>query len=558
MDSQSRPVVVGATFSDQFPTTSGSYDPVYNGACDAMIARLKADGTALDWSTYLGGSSSEWGFVIALDAQENPVVAGITDSNNFPTTPGAFDSTLSGGAGPDYDCFVTKLSAEGDALLFSTFLGGNKDDRPGGIVYDNAGNVVLAGATESGAFPTTPGAFDESKTPFTYAAFVTKLAAAGDALVWSTFVEGSLNDAAHELVMDDAGNVVIAGLTASADFPTTEGAYDETHNGSGDYDMFVTKVAEAGNALVWSTFLGDQGQDSAVSVALDPAGNPIVYGATSSEEFPVTANAYDETYNGNQDAVILKLDAAGENLLWSTYFGGSDIDVWEAVNGGFGTVVVDATGSPVFAATTASPDLPLAWADTLGPFDASYNGGWDQFIARLSPDGGSLTWSTYCGGSGNDYVLRNCLALDHALTSGVLVGYCFSDDFPTSDGVFQETYQGPGDGIAARFTPPDATGVNPWARTITHVMLQPCYPNPFREGTTIRYDLPRTIDATLTIHDVLGRIVQVLDSGRREAGPHRVTWNGRTGTGARATAGVYYCRLKAGDHQEARSVLLLR
>jgi len=193
------------------------------------------------YSTFLGGSESDYGWSIALDGSGAATVTGYTDSSDFPTTPGAFD--LRYNSCPDYsDAFVTKLNASGSGLVYSTFLGGSGGDRGFGIMLDAGGAATVTGQTLSSDFPTTPGAFDPSYNGYSDA-FVTRLNADGSGLLYSTFLGGSDSDVGWAIALDRGGTATVTGWTDSTDFPTTPGAFDPTCNSCPGYgDAFATRL----------------------------------------------------------------------------------------------------------------------------------------------------------------------------------------------------------------------------------------------------------------------------------------------------------------------------
>jgi hypothetical protein len=382
--------------------------------------------SALLWSTFLGGSGLDAGASVALDATGNAVVTGLTGSSDFPSTPGAYDTSLNG----YQNIFVAKLSASGSALLWGTFLGGSLDDEGCSLILDASGNAVVTGYTTSSDFPTTPGAYDTSYNGGYYDrdVFVAKLSASGSTLLWSTFLGGSDFDYARSLVLDPSGNPVVAGYTESSDFPTTPGVYDTSYNGS--EDVFVTKISASGSALLWSTFLGGSGSDVGTSVVLDASGNAVVTGYTQSSDFPTTPGAYDTSFNGGYydwDVFVAKLSASGSALVWSTFLGGSRED------DGY-SLVLDASANAVVTGFTASSNFPT----TPGAYDTSYYNH-DIFVAKLSASGSALLWSTFLGGSDDDS--EYSLVLD-ALGSAVVTGETQSSDFPTTPGAYDTSFNG--------------------------------------------------------------------------------------------------------------------
>jgi acetyltransferase-like isoleucine patch superfamily enzyme len=238
VDALSNAYVAGATSSTNFPTTSGAFQTALGGGDDGFVTKLNPAGTALVYSTYLGGGGNEAGYAIAVDALSNAYVEGSTNSTNFPTTSGAFQ-LASGGAA---DGFVTKLNPAGTALVYSTYLGGSGNDQAqGGIALDGLGNAYVAGHTQATNFPTTSGAF-QTALGGDYDAFVTKLNPTGTGLVYSTYLGGSGFDAAQGIALDALGSAYVTGQ-AGSNFPTTSGAFQTAFAG-GCCDAFVAKIAE--------------------------------------------------------------------------------------------------------------------------------------------------------------------------------------------------------------------------------------------------------------------------------------------------------------------------
>ncbi len=379
------------------------------------------DPGALIYSTFLGGSSGDYGYAIAVDAEGRAYVTGQINSSNFPTTPGAFDPTHNGGN----DAFVAKLNSTGSALDYATFLGGSNDDHGYAIAVDAEGRAYVAGITYSSDFPTTPGAFDPSYNGDD--AFVAKLNAAGSALDYATFLGGSNGDHGYAIAVDAEGRAYVAGITYSGDFPTTPGAFDPSYNGD---DAFVAKLNAAGSALDYATFLGGSNDDLGLAIAVDAEGRAYVAGWTGSSDFPTTPGAFDPSYNGGFfDAFVAKLNAAGSALDYATFLGGS--------NGDHGlAIAVDAEGRAYVAGWTVSSNFPT----TPGAFDPSYNGGYaDAFVAKLNAAGSALDYATFLGGSNGDH--GHAIAVD-AEGRAYVAGGTRSSDFPTTPGAFDTSYNG--------------------------------------------------------------------------------------------------------------------
>jgi hypothetical protein len=389
----------------------------------------------LVFATLLGGSSYDSADALAVDASGAIMVAGYTESTDFPATPGAYDTVLGGST----DAFVAKLDASGSALVWATFLGGSAIDyvQSQALAVDPTGGVVVSGVTYSANFPTTPGAYDTTLDGPTDA-FVAKLDAAGGALVWSTFLGGSGIDEVLSLAVDAAGAAVVCGYTYASNFPTTAGAYDTTFNGAPD--AFVTKLNAGGTALAWSTFLGGSSDDGAVALTLDASGI-VVAGETYSANFPTTPGAYDTTLDGPTDAFVAKLNTTGSALLWSTFLGGDDDEVAIAL-------AKDPSGAVVVAGWADSDDFPT----TPGAYDTTVNGEYDAFVAKLAPDSGNVLWSTFLGGLLNDFAYAVAVDASGAVT---VTGWTASFDFPTLPNGYDSTYN---DGYDAFITKLTASG----------------------------------------------------------------------------------------------------
>jgi hypothetical protein len=260
------------------------------------------------YGTFLGSPTGiDSGGSVALDAGGNAYLTGQTNVPNFPTTPGAFDRTFNGG----YDPFIAKFDPTGSALLYSTYLGGAEYDFTNDLAVDSVGSAYVTGDTSSSNFPVTPGAFDTTPSP-SGDAFVTKLNPTGSALAYSTFLGGNDDEAGRGIVVDESGSAHVTGHTYSDNFPVTPDAYDPTFNGL--YDAFVTRLNDAGSALLYSTFLGADSGEAGTGVALDSVGNAYVTGETFSRLFPTTPGAFDRTLNDYVDIFLIKL-ALGEGCV---------------------------------------------------------------------------------------------------------------------------------------------------------------------------------------------------------------------------------------------------
>jgi hypothetical protein len=440
VDTAGHAYLIGSAGSVDFPTTPGAFQTTKSGSQNAIVIKLNAAGSALVYATYLGGSEQEGGRAIAVDAAGNAYVIGDTGSADFPTTSGAFQTTIGGDVGY-FDAFVTKLNPTGSALLYSTFLGGSSDDGfpdGGGIAVDAAGHAYVTGQTLSADFPTTPGAFQttpgDSGIGYYQVAFVSKLNAAGSALVYSTYLGATETDGLS-IAVDAAGHAYVTGFTNSADFPTTPGAFSESGNG------FITKLNAAGSALVYSARL--RGYEVCTGIALDAAGHAYITGHTSAPDFPTTPGAFQTTCGGCDlgrnlgDAFITKLNPIGSALVYSTFLGGSGDETGSAI-------AVDAAGNAYVTGYTRSSDFPI----TSGAFQTTFGGGFsDAFVSKLNAAGSALLYSNYLGG--NDIDNGTGIAVN-AAGNAYVAGYSFSSNFPTTSGAFQTTFGGVVDAFVAK------------------------------------------------------------------------------------------------------------
>jgi hypothetical protein len=449
--------VTGATDSPNFPTPLG-FDTSYNGGQDVFVTKLNATGSALVYSTFIGGSSHDQGFAIALDFSGHAYVTGSTGSTNFPRASGLppfiYQPFYGGGA---TDAFVTKLNPSGTGLVFSTYAGGFGADQGFGITLDHphdpsGGDPHVIGETTSPNLRVTTFALDKTRNGPSDAFFL-RLDRFAAAAGYLSYLGGNGADAARAVVIDEARGVYLTGGTASADFPTTSGSFDTSFGGV--EDAFVTKLQFVGGggpgadvyAIAYSTFLGGGGFDQGLGIARDTVGNTYTTGRTSSSgatPFPTTPGAIATTSGGDFDAFVTKLNPFGTApLVYSTYLGGSGEDR------GFG-IVVDATGGASLTGGTSSANFPT----TPGAFDTSWNLGEDAFVTKLSPIG-SLVYSTFLGGSSgpngnNDR--GHAIALD--VTGAMYVtGLANSSDFPTTLGAFDRTHNGNSDAFVAKLIP---------------------------------------------------------------------------------------------------------
>jgi hypothetical protein len=388
VDSAGNAYITGQTASTDFPTKN-PLQPANGGSSTAFVTKINAAGSALVYSTYLGGSGGDYGFGIAVDSKGNAYVTGYTESTNFPTK-----NPLQPVFGGSSDAFVTEINPAGSALVYSTYLGGSGLDVGTGIAVDTAGNAYVTGNTASTDFPT--------KNPFqstnhggnpSYDAFVTKINPSGSALVYSTYLGGSGDDNGGSIAVDGAGNAYATGTTYSTDFPTKNPLQP---NNGGKADIFVTKFDPTGSALVYSTYLGDAQNDYGNGIAADSAGNAYI-ASTWYSDF-----CDHRTGRCSFNAQVGKINPTGSAFVYGAVIGNSN---YAASNG----IAVDSSGNAYIVGTTN--------------YDRT-------FVERLDPSGTAVGSPTYLRGTGGSTGYG--IAVDGSKNAYV-TGTTSSTNFPTKN-----------------------------------------------------------------------------------------------------------------------------
>ena len=449
LDNDGNAYLVGYTTSVDFPTSATAYNDTFSGPLDDIIVlKLSADGSTLLYSTYIGGNGSDVAYGIDIDASGCVYVTGCTDSTNFPVV-NAYDDTYNGKNAEFGDCFILKLSSDGSSLIYSTYFGGSGDDLAFAVTIDFENNVIFTGETTSTDFPlhnaidskfdgvvecifvkiATNGStvifstyFGETEqygfergyalvtndngdiyfTGKTFSdnitvtdettfgsyhgatdTFLVKLSGDGS-LLYSACIGGQMEDDPHAIKIDSANNLYLAGVTNSNDFPVVN-AYDDEYSYRSDIYLMKLSMNESTPEILFSTFLGGSYKDGAQDLCFDSKGNVYITGSTSSFDFPMTENAYDNELSGYMDAFLSVISPDGNTLLYSTYIGGNFSEFCFAIG-------LSNTSEVIIAGTTKSDDFP-----TEAAYDDTYSGSTDIFILKIQIDfeQEEASWSFY-------------------------------------------------------------------------------------------------------------------------------------------------------------------
>ncbi len=424
----------GVTSSPNFPTTAGSFDISLAGTTDLFVAKFDAIASNLVFATFIGGSSFELleRGSLAVSPQGEAIVAGTTQSADFPTTPNCQDPTFNGGTA---DAFLVKVAIGGTGLVFSTFLGGSRPAPGTGGAAPSGGGSFVVGSTESVNLPLNS-PFDSTLGGFTDA-FVAKYGSGG-LITMSSYLGGSGFDVATHVAIGPGNEPVITGVTQSNNFPTTGGAFDQSFNGNPG-DGFVVRLSASGQQFLASTYIGGNFDDRAEGCVVAGDGSVFVVGKEQSSDFPSTPGAVNLAPIGEN--VFVAKFSASLALTFCLRYGGAGADL------GYG-IVLDAFGGPVVCGETTSSDLPV----TPGAFDANlgaapFFNGTDSLVAQFSPDGTTLRYATHLG---NGPFARAYDLAFNGIGSVVVGGVVGDQAFPTTPGAFALANSGIDDGYIAR------------------------------------------------------------------------------------------------------------
>lgn len=452
--------VAGGTQSPDFPTTDGalSRQPQTGGATvgsagpmSVFVTKLSPAGRMV-WSTLLGGPNYDRAYSIEVDAQGYVYVGGRA-GDAFPTTDGVVQPEFLGDSRPNgpygqQDGFITKLTPDGSAIVWSTYFGTPGRSIVRDIDIDAEGHVYLTMIEMTTDCPhVTEGAFQTTRPGGQSDSLVAKISPDGAKTMWATYLGGSERDLAPSVRVTPDGQVYVSGSTTSADFPVTSGAFDTTYNGTND--AWVAKLKPDGSGIEWGTYLGGADSDGGAGkhgLALDSAGNAHVAGFTNSRDFPVTPGVFQREHGGGVvgtweetgDRFVAKVSADGAKLLACTFIGG------RARDGGEG-IVVDSEGRVMLSGFTYSADFPVG-DDAI---QRRLNGKSDAVPLVLSADLTTALLSTYMGGATADGFRACAVGPDGDL---ILVGSTDSTDWPTQDASPMGPVGGGKDVVIVKFT----------------------------------------------------------------------------------------------------------
>lgn len=426
LDSSGNTYLTGATSSADFPTVNPFQSTIpNNSAAHVFVTKLNPTGTALAYSTFIGGSSGEAGYAIAIDPPGNAYITGITSSSNFPIQ-NALQPAFQGQGAP---VFATKLDPTGSRLVYSTFLGNS--GTASGIAADPSGNAYVVGATLASGFPTKSPLQSAPAGANVSAPFISKISPDGSAFIYSTFLSAN-PDTIAGVAADVAGNAYLAGVTFIYNKWPLQAPLQPTIKGYSN--AFVSKINPTGSALVYSTYLGGTGSDTGMAIAIDASGNAYVAGTAQSRDFPTKNALYPSPFGGGS-GFLSEINPSGSALVFSTYAGAP-------VN----AVAVDPSNNVYIAGSTALPTYPIQNAIQATPAGTS------AFVTAFAPGGNSLLYSTFIGGNNRGFAI----AAD-ASGNAYLAGTAYSASLPAgSTPPFQSKIKGSFSGYVVKLSPTTA------------------------------------------------------------------------------------------------------
>ena len=559
-DGSNNILITGYTGSTNFPLMDpggGSYfQGTYAGFYDVFIMKFNSSG-ARQWATYYGGSSSDFGYSIATDSNDNILITGETSSGFFPLQNPGGGTYYQGTIGGSIDAFIIKFNSSG-VRQWATFYGGIQIDYGSSITTDSNNNVLVTGETLSPNLPLQDpgvGAYYQNTISGTTEAFILKFNSTGQRM-WATFYGGNGIDRGNSITTNENNNILITGWSSSSNFPLHNpggGTYFQPANW-GEYDAFILKFNSLG-LLQWATYYGGNDYDYGYSIAVDGNNNILITGRTQSANLslqnPGGFAFYQGLIGGDYDAFILKFDSIGIRQ-WATFYGGSDYEVGDFIN-------TDGNNNILITGRTESLNFPLRDPGGGAYYQNTLAGGYDAFILRFNTNN-VRQWATYYGGSSNED--GNSITADN--DRNILVtGRTKSVDFPVHDyggsTYHQGAFGGTSDAFIIGFRPTGSYGIHILSTSVpSDFALYQNYPNPFNPKTNIRFDLSKSSHAKLIVYDILGKEVAILVNEKLGAGSYEVDWPAPTGDGSDFTSGVYFYKLITDKYVDVKKMLLLK
>ncbi|MDK9698578.1 MAG: T9SS type A sorting domain-containing protein, partial [bacterium] len=532
----------GETTSTDYPLTPGAVQPFYLGMYDCVVTKFNSACTQLLFSTYLGGSSMDALLAMALANDDGIYFTGSSMSPNFPTTRNAYDRTFNGGEG-DGDAIIVHLNSSGNELLASSFFGGTDNENSGFILRSPSNYIYIGGYTKSPDLPVTAGAFDTSFTPITNC-YLAKFDASISSLLACTFIGDSGGQLLFHAELSRDGSILAAGTTTCAAFPTTPGAYQTEYRGTTNQviggDGFLLKIDSSLSQLTFSTLLGDSAIEMIYAFKVLNNDDIVCTGYTNSLHFPITTDAIQDTFQGGGcDGFVVKFNATGTRLLYSTYLGGNNSDnLWG--------ICIDSTNKIAICGRTQSSNYPT----TANAIQPTSGGGFDGILTYLDSSCSQLVNSTYLGGFSTD----NCSRIRQIGDDEFLVvGFTGSPDFPITSTGYDTAQNGDWDVFLLKIILDPVSVATEVSSHPNDFYLYPNYPNPFNATTRITYSTQFPSRVRLVVYDVTGRNVATLADTFQSPGKHSQVFSPHT-----LPSGVYFVQLQVGKEAVSRKLVLLK
>ncbi len=421
IDSSGYIYIIGNTLSTNFPTTSGTFDETFNGGEDVFVMKITPDYSSVVYSTLIGGSDRDLVCDSYLNDDGNIIIAGVTYSDDFPTTSGAFDEDF---LSNDCDYFFAKVNPTGTALEFATYVGSTQGDYFLGFDVDSNGDIYFVGNTWSSNFPITSNAYDSTFTG-SVEAVLGKLDSTGSTLLYSTFIGGSSIETIRDIYVESVNNTYLVGTTTSSNFPTTSGAYQETYGSNGE--GFIMNFNISTSTVGFSSYFGGNSVDVLYGkIALNSKGNIVIAGTSESTDLPVSSNALQTSAGGDRDLFVAVFDSTASTLLNCTYLGG---------NGDENLYGLELTNQDEVILTGATLSTNLLVSSKC--MSGTLKGTQDGYVYIINSELDTLYYGSYIGGKEADLTYSSLVYED-----AIFLGNSISRGFPSFVGGIDDTFNG--------------------------------------------------------------------------------------------------------------------